>query len=221
MAPPNPSAPSMQLAVFASGGGSNFQAMLDAIDAGRLNASVALCISNKESAGALERARDRGIATLVLDPKDFADSSEYDALLLESLEDHGVTFVALAGYLRQIPSAVVEAYRNRIVNIHPALLPSHGGPGMYGRHVHRAVLERGDRFSGATVHIVDEDYDTGPIVLQDTVPVQEDETAETLAARVLKIEHRLYPAALQLFSEDRVRLVGRRVLIDPIPDSQS
>lgn len=210
----------MQLAVFASGGGSNFQAILDAIDAGRLHATVALCVSNRETAGALERARSRGIPTLVLDPRDQPSPNEYDRTLLTALDRHGVTFIALAGYLRQIPSAVVTAFRNRIVNIHPALLPAHGGPGMYGRHVHKAVLQAGDRFSGATVHLVDEDYDTGPIVLQDTVPVLDGDSPEDLATRVLGIEHRLYPVALQLFSENRIRLEGRRVLIDPVSASK-
>jgi phosphoribosylglycinamide formyltransferase-1 len=207
----------MHLAVFASGGGSNFQAILDAISAGRLEASVVLCVSNKAAAGALVRAEDAGVPTTVLDPRNFEVETDYEATLLSTLSDHGVTHIALAGYLRRIPSGLVAAYRDRIVNIHPALLPAYGGPGMYGRHVHHAVIAAKDAFSGATVHLVDEEYDTGPIILQDTVPVLPDDDAESLAARVLRVEHRLYPAALQLLSEGRIRPQGGRVLIDTTP----
>ncbi len=207
----------MHLAVFASGGGSNFQAILDAVAAGSLQATVALCVSNKASAGALVRAEEHGVPCFVLDPRAFEDPASYEAVLLSALAEHGVTHIALAGYLRRIPSGLVAAFRWRILNIHPALLPAYGGPGMYGRHVHRAVLAARDAFSGATVHFVDEEYDTGPIVLQDTVPVLPGDDAEALAARVLRLEHRLYPAALQLLSEGRIRPLGRRVLIDSTP----
>lgn len=207
----------MNLAVFASGGGSNFQAILDAVDAGTLQAQVGLCVSNKPSAGALDRAEKHGIPRLVLDPRAFEDSASYEAVLLPALAEHGVTHIALAGYLRRIPSGLVAAFRWRIVNIHPALLPAYGGPGMYGRHVHEAVIAAGDAFSGASVHFVDEEYDSGLIILQDTVPVLPDDDAKALAARVLHVEHRLYPAALQLLSEGRVRPQGQRVLIDSTP----
>ena len=196
----------MRLAVFASGGGSNFQAIIDAAESGGLDAQVALCVSNKDSAGALDRARRHGIATLVLDPKRFSDPGEYTRQLLSNLEEHKVDFIALAGYLRRIPRAVVEAFRWRIVNIHPALLPEFGGAGMYGIRVHRGVLEAGVDYSGATVHFVDEEYDTGAIVLQDTVPLLSTDDPETLAARVLEVEHKLYPAALTLLSHGRVRI---------------
>ncbi|MFT4605985.1 MAG: phosphoribosylglycinamide formyltransferase-1 [Rhodothermales bacterium] len=207
----------MHLAVFASGGGSNFQSVLDAIHAGTLQARVTLCVSNKATAGALVRAEENGIPCLVLDPNSFGDESSYEAVLLAALSEHGVTHIALAGYLRRIPSGVVAAFRWRIVNIHPALLPAYGGPGMYGRHVHEAVIAAKDAFSGATVHFVDEEYDTGPIVLQEAVPILPGDDPEALAARVLRAEHRLYPAALQLLSEGRIQPQGRRVLIDPTP----
>lgn len=208
------SADSLRLAVFASGGGTNFQALLDAIDDDRLAASVAVCVSNTETAGALDRAAAHDIPTVVLDPSTH-DGHTYPQTLLDTLRAHEVTFIALAGYLRIVPPTVVEAFRGRMLNIHPALLPAFGGKGMYGRRVHEAVLDYGVQWTGVTVHLVDEEYDTGPIVLQRPVPVQFEDTPETLSARVLKVEHALYPEALQLFADDRVRLHGRRVQILP------
>ncbi len=201
----------MRLAVFASGGGTNFQAILDAVARGDLPATVALCLSNKADAGALARARRHGVPTVVLDPADFETEAAYVAALQASLAAHGVNFVALAGYMKKIPAAVVRAFRGRMLNVHPALLPAFGGRGMYGRKVHEAVLAYGVRWTGATVHLVDEDYDTGPIVLQEPVPVQPGDTPETLAARVLEVEHRLYAEALRLFAEGRIAVEGRLV----------
>ncbi|MDX1530163.1 MAG: phosphoribosylglycinamide formyltransferase [Rhodothermales bacterium] len=215
--PPPPTTEPMRLAVFASGGGSNFQAILDAVDAGRLPAEVVLLVADRPGIGALERAEQRGIPTAVLRPTDFDSHDDFGVALREVLEGHGVTFVALAGYLKLVPPVVVQRYRNRMLNVHPALLPAFGGPGYYGRRVHAAALEHGVRWSGATVHLVDEAYDRGPIVLQEPVPVEQDDTPETLAARVLAVEHRLFPEALRLFAEGRVRLDGRRVFIDPDP----
>ncbi len=205
----------MRLAVFVSGSGSNFQAILDAVRDGTLAADVALCVSSRADAGALDRARAAGVPTLVADPAWFADDALQERELLERLERENVDFIALAGYLKRIPPGIVSAFRHRILNVHPALLPAFGGPGMYGIRVHRAAVEHGVRLSGATVHLVDEAYDTGPIVLQDAVPVFDDDTPETLAARVLTVEHRLFPLALSLFAHDRVRVEGRRVRIAP------
>lgn len=208
--------PALRLAVFASGGGSNFKAILDAVANETLPATVVLLVSNKPGAGALAHARSYGVPTAVLDPSAFTSDEAYTEALQDALDAHCVTFIALAGYLRRIPSAVVRAYRGRMLNIHPALLPAFGGQGMYGRRVHEAVLASGVRWTGVTVHLVDEDYDTGPIVLQQPVPVQPGDTPDTLAARVLVEEHRLYPEALRLFAEDRVTVEGRRVhLHDP------
>ena len=204
----------MRLAVFASGGGSNFQAMLDAVAEGRLSCQVALCLSNRTHAGALERAAQHNVPTITLDPATFPTEEAYTEQLLATLREAEITFIALAGYMKKVPTPVVETYRGRMLNIHPALLPAFGGPGMYGRHVHEAVLAYGVRWTGATVHLVDEEYDTGPIVLQEPVPVHQDDTPETLAARVLSVEHNLYPRALQLFAEGRIQIEGRRVLID-------
>ncbi len=201
----------MRLAVFASGGGTNFQAILDAVARGDLPATVALCLSNKADAGALTRAQRHGVPTVVLDPTDFETEAAYVAALQAALAARGVNFVALAGYMKKIPAAVVRAFRGRMLNVHPALLPAFGGRGMYGRKVHEAVLAYGVRWTGATVHLVDEDYDTGPIVLQEPVPVQPGDTPETLAARVLEVEHRLYAEALRLFAEGRIAVEGRLV----------
>ena len=207
------SANGLRLAVFASGGGSNFQSILDAIDRGDLAATVALVVTDRDGIGALDRAERHGIPTVIVRPTDFAGPEEFGGALLEALDRHVVTFVALAGYLKHIPSAVVRTIRHRMLNVHPSLLPAFGGPGFYGRRVHEAALDYGVRWSGATVHLVDEEYDTGPIVLQDVVPVRPDDTPETLAARVLAVEHRLYPEALSLFAEGYVRVEGRRVHI--------
>ncbi len=205
----------MRLAVFASGGGSNFQAILDAVENGSLPITVALCVSNTAKAGALARAEHHNVPTVVLDPRAFDTEPAYVAALMKVLNDHQVNFIALAGYLRKIPAAVVSAFRGRMVNIHPALLPAFGGKGLYGRRVHEAVLAYGVRWSGVTVHLVDEEYDTGPIVLQEPVPVLGTDTPETLAARVLQTEHQLYPRALRLFAEGHLTIEGRLVRIDP------
>ncbi len=208
--PESPPAP-LRMAVFASGGGSNFQAMLDAMGDGTLTAEPVLCVSDRAAAGALDRARQHDVPTAVLDPS----APDHEAALLDVLDAHDADFIALAGYLRKIPSGVVDRFRQRMTNIHPALLPAFGGQGMYGLNVHRAVVAYGARWSGATVHLVDETYDTGPIVLQEPVPVYPNDTPEALAERVLAVEHRLYPEALRLFAEGRVRCEGRSVFIDP------
>ncbi|MEK6755287.1 MAG: phosphoribosylglycinamide formyltransferase [Bacteroidota bacterium] len=203
----------MNIGVFASGRGSNFQAILNAIQRGILPARVTLLLSNKSDAGALEIARSNGIPTIHLSQKQFPDEESFAAKMLNVLRGHDVHLIALAGYLKKIPTVVVRAYRNKILNIHPALLPLFGGPGMYGHHVHEAVIASGMKVSGATVHLVDEEYDRGLIVLQRSVPVEEHDTAETLAAKVLTIEHEIYPQAIKAFVENRVLIKERSVWI--------
>ena len=203
----------LQLGVFASGKGSNFSAILKAIDGGALRADVRVVISNNADAGALETARSRGIPAEAVRSQDSGSRARFVERLIGVLNRHGVDFIALAGYMKRIPPEVVAAFPGRICNIHPALLPSFGGKGMYGRHVHEAVLEHGCKVTGVTVHLVDEKYDCGPIVMQQCVPVLEDDTPDTLAARLLETEHALYPKALALFAEGRVRIEGRRVFI--------
>ncbi|MFV1981872.1 MAG: phosphoribosylglycinamide formyltransferase, partial [Rhodothermia bacterium] len=201
----------LRLAIFASGSGSNMQAIVDAAEAGDLDITVGAVVSNKPDAGVLDRARAHDIPTIVMDPRAYPDTSQYVSELLTKLEECRINFVALAGYLKIIPPEIVARFRGRILNIHPALLPAFGGKGYYGRRVHAAVLEHGVQWTGVTVHLVDEEYDTGPIVLQKPVRVDPDDTPESLAARVLKTEHEIYPAALKMFTEGRARIDGRRV----------
>jgi phosphoribosylglycinamide formyltransferase 1 len=179
----------MRVAVAASGGGSNLQALLDTLDPDG-PARIVLVISNRPDAGVLGRASARGVPTAVL--ADFQDGDEWLNLLAGAETD----LLVLAGYLKLVPAEVVNRFRGRILNIHPALLPAHGGEGMYGKRVHAAVLASGDRESGATVHLVDEVYDRGPILGQARVPVLPGDSVESLAARVLEAEHRLLPAAV-------------------------
>jgi len=193
----------MRVAVAVSGRGSNLEALLKALGAGA-PARVALVLSDRAGAPALERAREHGIPAEVLpDPSDGSD-------WLERLEQHRIELVVLAGYLRLVPADVIARYRDRIVNIHPALLPAFGGRGMYGRRVHEAVLASGARESGATVHLVDEVYDRGAILAQRRVPVLSGDTPDRLAARVLEVEHRLLPAVVLAAAA-----AGRPV---PLPD---
>ena len=194
--------PRTRIAVFVSGGGSNLAALLAHHDAlGPAAAGeVVLVVSNRRAAAALERAAARGIATHV--PAHAADG----AALLAVLGAHGVQVVVLAGYLALVPPEVVRAYAGRMLNVHPALLPAFGGPGMYGRHVHAAVLAAGARISGVTVHFVSEEYDRGAIVAQWPVPVFEEDTPERLAARVLRVEHALLPRVVELLCGESLAL---------------
>ena len=201
----------MRLALFASGGGSNVGAVLDAVDAGRLDAEPVVLVTDRDGIGALGRAEARGVPTVTLPPARFEDEAAFADALLDALE--GADAVALAGYLKKVPNAVIRAFRHRVLNVHPSLLPAFGGAGWYGRRVHQGVLDYGCRVSGATVHLVDGDYDTGPIVLQEAVRVKPGDTAEALAARVLAVEHRIFPRALQLLAQDRLRVEGRRVRV--------
>ncbi len=193
----------MKLAVCVSGRGSNLVALLDAL-AGSRQAAVALVLSNRADAPALDLARRRGIPAESLG--DHRDAAEW----LRRLRTHGVELIVLAGYLKLVPPGVIAAYRGRILNVHPALLPDFGGPGMYGHHVHEAVIQSGATVSGATVHLVDEAYDRGEILAQARVPVLPDDTPATLAARVLRAEHRLLPAVVLRAAE-----AGRPV---PLPE---
>lgn len=196
-----------RIAVLASGSGTNLQAILDFLGSrGEKRAGdVVLVASDRRDAGVLERARDAGIAAAVLQTTRTPDGCQPLAVLAE----HRVDFVALAGYLRLIPKDVIAEYPGRILNVHPALLPSFGGPGMYGERVHRAVLAAGDKVSGATVHYVDEEFDHGTILAQWPVPVLADDSVQTLAARVLKVEHVLYPRVIDAVASGRWRFYSR------------
>lgn len=202
----------LRCAVFASGGGSNFQALLDRQAAGDLHVAFALFIGNNSTAAAFDRARSRGIPARHLAPSHFGDEGAYETKLFEVLKEYRIDLIILAGYMKKLPHAVVREFHNRIVNIHPGLLPAFGGKGMYGHHVHESVLAYGAKVSGVSVHFVDEEYDHGPIILQETVPVRDDDTPETLAARVLKVEHSSYWRAIEAIAQGKVRVEGRRVL---------
>jgi len=203
----------LKIAVLASGEGTNLQAIIDAIKEGRLKAEIKAVISNNSGSGALWRAKEEGLFGLHLSHRQFATPEEFNHNLLKILQDREVELIVLAGYMKMLSPKVINAYRNRILNIHPALLPSFGGKGMYGQRVHQAVIEYGVKLTGVTVHIVDEEYDHGPIVLQRAVKVLEGDDPESLSKRVLEVEHKLYPEAIRFFAEKRIRVEGRRVKI--------
>ncbi len=185
-----------RLAVFVSGGGTNLQALLDRFHAmASPPAQVELVVASRAGIRALDRAEAAGVSSMVIDPA--LDEPLLAAQLLQALEAKSIDLIVLAGYVKRVPTAVVERFRHRLLNIHPALLPAFGGAGMYGPRVHQAVLASGARVTGATVHLVDEEYDTGPIVAQWPVPVLPHDTPDTLAARVLRVEHLLLPAAIE------------------------
>jgi len=202
----------LRLGVLASGRGSNLQAIIDAIETGTLDARIVVVISNKREAPALDRARRHGITEIFLDPKPFSgrpDTREaYDRALLDILQKYEAELVLLAGYMKIVTSVLVQAYPNRIMNIHPALLPAF--PGL---DVQKKALEHGVKISGCTVHFVTEGVDEGPIIVQAAVPVLESDTAEALSARILEQEHRLYPRAVQLYAEGKLQVEGRCVRI--------
>jgi phosphoribosylglycinamide formyltransferase-1 len=196
----------MKIGFLASHGGSNMQAIIDACKAGSLDAEPVVVISNNGSSRALERAGEEGIPGLHLSAKVVGDEDRLDDAILEALTSRGVDVVVLAGYMRKIGPRVLEHYKGRILNIHPALLPKFGGQGMFGMNVHRAVVEAGETESGATIHVVDADYDTGPVLAQAKVPVKPGDTAEDVAARVLKVEHQLFSETLQKIVEGEISL---------------
>jgi phosphoribosylglycinamide formyltransferase-1 len=215
----------LKAAVLISGGGSNLQALIDFCAAPKAPANIGLVISNRAEAGGLARAERAGIPTAVIRHQDYTERASFDAAVDAKLREAGVDLVCLAGFMRLFTPGFVERWRDRILNIHPALLPAF--PGL---HVHEKVLASGCRFSGCTVHVVRAEMDAGPIVVQAAVPVHGDDTPDTLARRVLAEEHRIYPLALRLFAEGRVRIDGDRALIqrakppahaliNPAPDS--
>lgn len=208
--PEKPSSGPLRLGVLASGRGSNLQAIIDAIAVGRLPAKVVVVLSDKAGAAALERARRAGIPAEFADPAGFSAREAYDLALAGRLRSYNVELVVLAGFMRVLSPEFVRSFPDRIINIHPSLLPAF--PGL---HAQRQALEYGVRVSGCTVHFVDEGLDSGPIILQAAVPVLEGDSEESLAARILEQEHRLYPEAIRLFAEGRLRIQGRRVIISP------
>lgn len=204
------------LGVLISGGGTNLQSIIDAIEAKRLDAVIRVVISNKDNAYGLVRAKNHGIPTEILDHKKFPTREAYDEAIVALLRARGVELVILAGFMRLLSPVLVAAYSNRIMNIHPALLPAF--PGLHGQ---KQAVECGVRFAGCTVHFVNEECDQGPIIIQAVVPAYPDDTEETLSARILKQEHRIYPRAIQLYSEGRLRVEGRKVFVDGLETDEA
>lgn len=206
----------LRLAVLVSGGGTNLQAIIDSIENGTVtNAKIVVVISNNKNAYALERAAKHGIEVLSISPKDYEDREMFHQALLATLEERNIDLIVLAGYLVVIPEQMIRKYRDRIINVHPSLIPSFCGTGYYGLKVHEAVLARGVKVTGATVHFVDEGTDTGPIILQKAVAVEPGDTPEVLQHRVMEqAEWKLLPAAIDLIANGRVRVEDGRVFVD-------
>jgi len=196
------------IAVLVSGRGSNLQAIIDSIEADYLKAQIAVVISDVENAYALERARRHEIEAVFIDPKRFTSKELYEKEIIRLLKNHGVELILLAGYMRIVGDVLLSAYKNRILNIHPSLLPA-----FTGLHAQKQAFDYGVKVAGCTVHFVDETLDRGPIILQRCVEIKEDDTPETLADRILEQEHKIYPEAVKLFVENRLRIEGRKVRI--------
>jgi len=197
-----------KIAVFLSGRGSNFLALSDAVQSGNINADIALVFSNKKAAPGLLHARNMGLETLYLRPKNFDSREAYDERVAEEVKKREIDLICLAGYMRILTPILCRKFKNKIINIHPALLPSF--PGL---HVQQKAIDWGVRFSGATVHFVEAEVDMGPIIIQAVVPVNQDDTEDTLSARILKEEHKIYPEAVRLYFEGRLEVRERRVFI--------
>lgn len=204
----------LKVAVLVSGGGTNLQAIMDSIDNGTItNARIEVVISNNKNAYALERAKKHGIEALCISPKDYESREQFNIEFLEKLNSYHVDLVVLAGFLVVIPEMMIKEYRNRIINIHPSLIPSFCGTGYYGLKVHERALERGVKVTGATVHFVDEGTDTGPIILQKAVEVQQGDTPEVLQRRVMEqAEWEILPQAIDLIANGKVSVVDGRVV---------
>lgn len=198
----------LNLGVLASGRGSNFQSIIDEIESGKLNASIKLLIVDNPDAYAIERAKKHFIEYLYINPKEFSSKNDFFQKITDELKARNVELVILAGFMRIVRKPLIDVFKNRIMNIHPALLPSF--PGLHGQ---KQAVDYGSRISGCTVHFVDEGMDTGPIIIQAAVPVSPDDTEETLSARILKLEHRIFPEAIRLYAEGRLSVEGRVVKI--------
>ena len=198
----------LKIGVLASGRGTNFQAIIDAIESGRIRARIQLLVTDNPEAFSIERAKKHGIEHVVMRPKDYGSRDEYFREIAAELKKRGVDLVILAGFMRIVGKPVLDAYPNRVMNIHPALLPSF--PGLHGQ---KQANDYGVKMSGCTVHFVDEGMDTGPVIIQAAVPVQDDDTEETLSERILRLEHKIFPGAIRLFSEVRIEVDGRKVRI--------
>lgn len=203
----------LKIAVLISGGGSNLQALIDAVEQGSIKGEITVVISDKENAYGLQRAKEHNIEAIAINKKSFDNKNDFDAEMSKQLKSRNVDLIILGGFLSILPMDIIKEYEGRIINIHPSLIPSFCGNGFYGERVHKAVIEYGVKVSGATVHFVDEGTDTGAIILQQAVTVADEDTAETLAAKVLEVEHWLIVKAAALFCDGKLTVQGRRVKI--------
>jgi len=208
--------PQVKIGVLISGSGSNLQSLIDNIENGNIDGKITVVISNKKDAYGLERARQNNISAVYVRSKDYEDFDKFNSAIIEELKRHGVDLVVLAGYLKILSSRFIEEYRNRIINIHPSLIPSFCGKGYYGIKVHEEAVKYGVKLSGATVHFVDEGADTGPIIIQEAVEVDCGDTADSLQRKVLKIEHKILPQAVKYYCEGRIQIIGRKVQIQGV-----
>lgn len=203
----------LKFAVMVSGGGTDLQSLIDATQSGKINAEICCVIASKPDIYAITRAKNANIPVKVIVRRDFEELQKFDQAILNALHEVQADFVVLAGYLNIVGKKTIKAYRNKILNIHPSLIPSFCGMGYYGSKVHESVIAYGTKVSGATVHFVDEKADTGPIIMQKAVEVFSDDTPQTLAARVLKIEHEILPEVVSKMAEEKIIVDGRRVTI--------
>ncbi len=198
----------LSIGVLASGRGSNFQSIIDSINSGFFKAKIAVLITDNPEAYAIERAKNHNIEALIIRPKEFPDKDSYYSHIADVLKSRGVKLVVLAGFMRVVGRPLINEFQNKIMNIHPALLPSF--PGLHGQ---KQAVDYGVKISGCTVHFVNEGVDTGPIIIQAAVPAHEDDTEDSLSERILKQEHKIFPLAIKLFSEGKITVVGRKVII--------
>jgi len=205
--------PQVKIGVLISGSGTNLQSLIDNSENGNIDGKIAVVISNKKDAYGLERARQKNIPAAYINRRDYGSFDEFNSAIIEELKRHDVELVVLAGYLKILSSEFIDKYRNRIINIHPSLIPSFCGKGYYGIKVHEEVVEYGVKLSGATVHFVDEEADTGAIIIQEAVAVDSEDTADTLQQKVLKIEHKILPLAVKYYCEGKIQITGRKVKI--------
>lgn len=204
----------VNIGVLISGGGTNLQAIIDNIKSGNINGKIKLIVSNRKEAYGLIRGELEGIETLYLDTKLFKNNDEYNNKIIEEFKSRNIDLVVLAGYLKILSKGFIEEFNMKIINIHPALIPSFSGKGYYGERVHNAVLDSGVKVTGATVHFVDEGTDTGPIILQEVVNVEEGDTLDLLKEKVLRIEHELLVKAVKLYCEGKIEVKGRKTIIN-------
>ncbi len=201
------------MGILASGNGSNFQKIVDESEKGELPAKVVVLLSDRSDAFVLQRARNHQIPTYVVKPRDFSSQEEYEEKMIEILNQHCVQLVVLAGFMKILSPRFIRAFKDKVINIHPSLIPAFCGKGFYGMKVHQAAIEYGVKISGATVHFVNEDVDAGPIIIQKAVLVSDDDTPETLAEKVHRVEHEILPEAIRLFALGKLQIRGRRVIV--------